>query len=68
MIAILGCPGDLSGSGGGFDYDKSSGKATTATTKKPPPEPDKSPGPPKLAIKTYLARVVSLVLPPRPIF
>ena len=32
--------------------------------KKPPPERDKSPGPPKLAIKIYLARVISLVRPP----
>ena len=31
---------------------------------KPPREPDKSPGPPKLAIKIYLARVISLVRPP----
>ena len=31
---------------------------------KPPPERDKSPGPPKLAITNYLARVISLVRPP----
>ena len=31
---------------------------------KPPPELDKSPGSPKLAIKIYLARVISLVRPP----
>ena len=33
--------------------------------KKPPPEPDKSPGPPKLAIKMYLARIISQVRPPK---
>ena len=32
--------------------------------KKPPPEPDKPPGPPKLAIEIYLARIISLVRPP----
>ena len=30
-----------------------------------PPEPDKSPGPPKIAIKMFLGRVMSLVRPRR---
>ena len=38
-------PGGFGGPGGGFSYNRNSGKATTATTtKKPPPGPPKPPG------------------------
>ena len=55
FMGSFGGPGDLYASGGGFGCGKSSGKATTANTAKATPtEAYKSPGPPKLAIKSYI--------------
>ena len=54
FIARLESPGDVTASEGGFGCSKSSGKATTATTERATPEAYKSPGPPKLAIKSYM--------------
>ena len=65
LIASLGGPGDLSGFGVAFSVVAVALPLLLPQPKRPP-EPDKSPGPPKLAIKIYLARVISLVRPPNP--
>ena len=43
---------------------KVAAKPLVLLQEKPPPERGKSPGPPRLAIKNYLARVISLFRPP----
>ena len=63
FIASFVGPGDLNASGGGFLCSSSSGLPLLLPQTKPPPEADKSPGPPKLAINSYLLGVICLVRP-----